>query len=103
MAGKQGIISILDLNYTHCLKIEIKKLIEESIHSRIRSIDSSPDTKNIVIGTYGSEIFRLKTNDLKINVLTRFNYDVVMQGHSSPSVKNIDEVWGLATFSDGDR
>lgn len=93
----------MNLNYVEILKIEIPKLIEESIHSRIRSIDSSPDTKNIVIGTFGSEIFRLKTNDLKINKLTRFNYDVVIQGHSSPSVKNIDEVWGLATFSDGDR
>lgn len=83
--------------------METSKLIEESLNHRIRSLDCTPDSKNIVIGTLGSEIFRLKTNDSKINKLTRFNYDVVAQAHASTSVKNIDEVWGLATFSDGDR
>ena len=83
--------------------METSKLIEESLNHRIRSIDCTPDSKSFVIGTMGSEIFRLKTNDLKINKLTRFNYDVVTQGHSSTSLKHIDEVWGLAIFSDGDR
>lgn len=103
VAGKDGSIHILNTNYVEILKVETSKLIEESLNHRIRSIDCTSDSRNIVIGTQGSEIFRLKTNDAKINKLTRFNYDVVTQGHSSTSVKNIDEVWGLATFSDGDR
>ena len=103
MGGKDKTIYVWSLNYVQITKIEISKLIKESLNPRIRSIDCSADSKHIVIGTFGSEIFKLKHTDQKISNLTRFNYDALVQGHANLSNKNIDEIWGLATFNDGDR
>jgi WD40 repeat protein len=63
MGGKDKTIYVWSLNYVQITKIEISKLIKESLNPRIRSIDCSADSKHIVIGTFGSEIFKLKHTD----------------------------------------
>ena len=90
-------------NYQVLKSIKINELIEECLNHRIRSIDVSMDCKTITIGTISSEIFKLWTDDNKISGSTNFNYEIVAQGHYSPCLKTIDEIWGLAAYHHDDR
>lgn len=41
-------------------------LLKYSVCARIRSLDLTSDGKTLLVGTYGSEIFELVTNDANI-------------------------------------
>lgn len=90
-------------NYAIVTEIKISKLIEELLNPRIRSLDVSSDSKQILIGTYSSEICLLDTSDPKINKMTKFNCRTLMQGHYFPSRSQKDKILGLVVMKDGDK
>lgn len=70
------------------------------MNCEIRSLQLSSDNKNLLVGTYGSEIWELLTKDAKITTSTKFtNPKNLMRGHYTPNKRTSNEVWGLATMS----
>ena len=97
-------INILDKNYSILLKLHADEFFKQSINCEIRSLQFSVDNKNIIIGTFGSEIWEISTKDAKISISTKFTgVKNLMRGHYTPNKKSSNEIWGLSTFaSDSD-
>jgi WD40 repeat protein len=66
--------------------------------AEIRSLCLSVDSKNILVGTFGSEIYELTTKDIKLNIQSKFNAKNIIRGHYCPNKTQLNEVWGLAIF-----
>lgn len=57
--GGDGIIIVSDKKYTQLMKLQVDTIIKSSFSTKIRSACFSEDHKNILIGTFGSEIYEL--------------------------------------------
>lgn len=101
--GRDNTIQVLTRTYSIISSIDISKQIPDCIHPRIRSMDAGADSKDILIGTYSSEIYHLSTNDVKINNKTKFEISCLLKGHYAPSTKGSFEIWGLDILDNGDH
>jgi hypothetical protein len=64
-------VKVLDnKNCSEILRINCKELLKNSMHTSIRSVCLSQDSRKLLIGTYGSEIYELITDDAKITTNT---------------------------------
>lgn len=84
--------------YSNVLKIEFSTMRPDEFNADIRSLDTVPDGRKLILGTAISEIFELSTTDVKITSNSRFDKDPINKGVFA--INSIDhyEMWGLATF-----
>ena len=67
---------------------------------KIRSICVSKDNKKLLVGTYGSEIYELATqNGDVISDKSSFDAKCLVKGHYAPSSTWTNEVWGLCPLN----
>ncbi len=67
-------LKITEENYKGCL------------HPEIRCAHLSSDGKNLLVGTFGGEIYEMMTKDAKINTSTRFTgVKPLMRSHYAPN------------------
>lgn len=99
MAGKEGVVHILNLQYSGNNKIELirydNKTNLESISFRIRAMDSL-DGKRILLGTYSSEIIEFFTNETRVSTNTKFDKREYNKGVFAWNSYEKFETWGLA-------
>jgi WD40 repeat protein len=99
VAGKEGVVHILNSQYSGNTKIELirydNKTNLESISYRIRAMDSF-DGKRILVGTYSSEIVEFFTNDLRLTVNTKYDKREFNKGVFAWNSYDKFETWGLA-------
>lgn len=82
--GNEGKIHILDKLYNIIVVID-ERTFKDSLCPKIRSIAVSPNNRQLIVGTYGSEIFELNTKDIKIVNNTVFVPKAIMHGHYTPN------------------
>jgi WD40 repeat protein len=97
--GKTGLIMLLDANSCkHITTIELGKLNIDSEILNPRSMDTTSDGKKIIFGTFASEIFQLKTDDLSVSRNTKYEPRLLTQGAHSFGGSEPLQMWGLAVF-----
>lgn len=107
MEENKGKIILLDANSCKVItSIELgsgqgqggKPLNLDSENVNPRSMDTTPDGKKILIGTYASDIFQLKTDDLSVSRNTSYEPRLLTQGAHSFGSNEPNQMWGLAVF-----
>lgn len=101
--AKDCTLNVLTKSYITSLAIDLKKLLPDSVLPKPQAIDMTTDSKTIIIGTLGQEIYQVSTKDLKLNNNTKFQVKEILKSHYAPNLKYTNEVWGLCVLSDGDR
>lgn len=102
--GRDCRINILDKNYNPLLKVTEEQFVSKkelfSFCSEIKAAWLSQDSKLLIIGSVGGEIYELSTKDAKLNTSTKFsNPRRLMSSHYSPNKRSTNEVWGLTVYS----
>jgi len=85
-------VLVLDKSYNVVAKILLEEVLRgpnmPSQCPEVRAVGVSSDMKNIIIGTYASEIYELSTKDAKISATTKFTAPKnVIKGHYTPNKK----------------
>jgi len=70
--GSDCKVNILDKTFNVLVKIDCEEIFKHSMNAEVRSICITSDNKNIIIGTYGSEIWELTTKDAKLTPSSKF-------------------------------
>lgn len=96
--GRDAIVKIFDKSLTELMKINVATPDFSSISPEPRNITLDPTKANLIIGTFGSEIYEVPI-DLEAKSIQK--PVILMQGHYSPCKKTTNEIWGLAVFPDG--
>ncbi|EAR94225.2 HELP domain protein (macronuclear) [Tetrahymena thermophila SB210] len=100
--GRDYKVLVLDKTLNVITKVALDEVLKgpniPSLCPEVRSISLSSDSKNMIIGTYASEIYELNTKDAKITSTTKFAQPKsIVKGHYTPNKKWTNEVWGLST------
>jgi WD40 repeat protein len=72
--------------------------------NEIKSVQVTSDAKQVLVGTYGGEIWELSTKDVtlhndiifKVKVTKYQNIRSIVKSHYNSSKKSSSEIWGLA-------
>lgn len=93
--GKDGLVYILDNNLNKRQTFDLSSPQYASVCPFIRSACISEDGANLLVGTYGSEIYEIDINSGEARSLVK--------GHYTPSRGRTvtNEVWGLHVLPDG--
>lgn len=98
--GNDGVINILNgENYTLIKRFDAD-LFKDSISKKIIAITVSHDLSELVVGTFGSEIYCLKNEsfdqdqEMAFGEHTELSCTQLISGHYTPN-PNYNQVWGL--------
>ena len=89
-------VKVLDLDYKDISSIDLNDF--KSVNGQPRAIDIDEQEANIVIGTFGCEIYKVSFSPQSIGKPA-----VLVQGHYAPKQKDTNEVWGLCQIPGTDK
>lgn len=92
------IIKVLGLDYKEIISVDTGKF--GSVNGQPRAIDIDDSESNLVIGTFGSEIYKVSFKPLPQSVGVP---KVLVQGHYAPKQRDTNEVWGLCQIPGTDK
>lgn len=88
-------LNVLDKSYNKVINFDIGATFG-SVCGQPRAIDFDTSEKNLVIGTFGSEIFSVPIEIAKSSL---GKHQCLIQGHYCPKQKDTNEVWGLCKIN----
>jgi microtubule-associated protein-like 6 len=99
VGSKDHKITIFSKDLQQQVKINLDEVLKQAIDPEVRALTLNPETRTIVVGTFGSEIHELTTKDNKINISTKYTSSrAYIKAHSAPNMIGSNETWGLACF-----
>ena len=94
--GKDSKVNILQANsLTLLFTFELKEEIWDSLCTKVRALCLNSQENILYVGTLGSELYQVSIDIPKKTIGAPKK---LLNGHYSPSMKDTNEVWGLAVF-----
>eukprot|EP01022_Parablepharisma_sp_SALTPOND_P009431 TRINITY_DN1391_c0_g1_i1.p1 TRINITY_DN1391_c0_g1~~TRINITY_DN1391_c0_g1_i1.p1 ORF type:complete len:2151 (-),score=139.11 TRINITY_DN1391_c0_g1_i1:21-6473(-) len=98
--GRDAKVNILDKQFNLIMTIDMSDKAYGSISPGIRALSLDRMGKNLLVGTFGSEIYEL---NIEPSGKTVQKFTALVKGHCSPRKSMASEMWGLAIFPCGTK